>query len=85
MRSRFIAAVIISALVVVFAGVGSLFAWKSHPWILSTSETLRVATIPVNDVGRKFLSALKREIASERTRISCLSSRPRASGPAPKH
>jgi TRAP-type uncharacterized transport system substrate-binding protein len=69
MRSRFAAAVIISALVVVFAGVGSVFAWKSHPWILSTSETLRVATIPVNGVGKKVLSALKREIASEHARI----------------
>jgi TRAP-type uncharacterized transport system substrate-binding protein len=68
MRSRLVPAVIISALVV-FAGAGSFFAWKSYPWIFSASQTLRVATIPVNDVGKKFLSALKQETASELARV----------------
>src|SRR5260370_634191 len=67
MGSRFVPVVIFSALVV-FTGVGSFFAWKSHPWIFSTIQTLRVATIPVNDDGDKFLTALKREIASEHAR-----------------
>jgi TRAP transporter TAXI family solute receptor len=68
MRSRLVPALIISALVVV-AGVVSFFAWNSHPWIFSTSQTLHVATIPVNDVGKKFFSALKREIASQHARV----------------
>jgi TRAP transporter TAXI family solute receptor len=73
MRSRLVPAGIISALAVV-AGAGSFFAWhsptwSSHSWVLSNSETVRVATVPVNDVGRKFFSALKREIASERARV----------------
>ena len=59
---------IIGALVA-FAGAGSFFAWKSCPWIFSASETLRVATIPVNEIGRTFLSSLKREIASEHARV----------------
>jgi TRAP transporter TAXI family solute receptor len=68
MRSRLVPAVIISALLV-FASVGSFFAWSSHPWIFSTGQSLRVATIPVNDVGKKLLSALKREIASEHSHV----------------
>jgi TRAP-type uncharacterized transport system substrate-binding protein len=68
MRSRLVPAGIISALVV-FAGVVSFFAWNSQPWIFSTSQTLHVATIPVNDVGKKFFSALKREIASQHARV----------------
>src|SRR5260370_9807128 len=60
MRSRLVPAVIISALVV-FAGVGALFAWNSHPWVFSPSQTLPVATIPGNGVGKKPLSALKQE------------------------
>ena len=73
MRSRLVPVGIISALAVV-VGAGSFFAWNSfawnsHPWAFSTTQTLRVATIPVNDVGRKFFSALKREVASERARV----------------
>jgi TRAP-type uncharacterized transport system substrate-binding protein len=64
MHRRLVPAVIISA-VVVFVGVGSFFAWRSHPWIFSASQTLRVATIPANDDGGKILTALKREIASQ--------------------
>jgi len=46
-----------------------LFAWKSYPSMFSSSEGLRVATIPVNDIGRTFLSALKQEIASQHARV----------------
>src|SRR5713226_5294684 len=77
MRSRLVPVGIISALAVVGAGsffawnsfAWNSFAWNSHPWAFSTTQTLRVATIPVNDVGRKFFSALKREVASERARV----------------
>jgi TRAP transporter TAXI family solute receptor len=68
MRSRLVPAAAIAALVVM-AGTGSLLAWKSHPWVFSAGQTLRIATIPVNGIGRKFLSAMKREIASEHTRV----------------
>jgi len=73
MLSRLIPAGIISALAVI-AGAGSFFSWhwlpwNSPSWAFSNSQTVRVATIPVNDVGRKFFSALKREIASERARV----------------
>src|SRR6266852_6084618 len=72
MRSRLVPVGIISALAVVGAGsffAWNSFAWNSHPWAFSTTQTLRVATIPVNDVGRKLLSALKHEIASEHARV----------------
>ena len=59
---------IISALAA-FAGGGTLFAWKSYPSMFSSSEGLRVATIPVNDIGRTFLSSLKQEIASQHARV----------------
>jgi TRAP transporter TAXI family solute receptor len=69
MRSRFVPAAIVSA-AIVFAVVGSFFAWKAHALnFLSTSQTLRVATIPVSEDGATFLSALKQEIASEHTRV----------------
>src|SRR5262249_46395792 len=51
------------------AGGAFIFSWKSCPAISAASEALRVATIPVNDIGRSFLSALKREIASEHARV----------------
>jgi len=60
--------VIISALAA-FAGGGTLFAWKSYPSMFSSSEGLRVATVPVNDIGRTFLSSLKQEIASQHARV----------------
>ena len=73
MRSRLIPAGIISALAVV-AGAATFFgwhpfAWTAQSWVFSNAQTLRIATVPVNDVGRKFFSALKREIASERARV----------------
>src|SRR5260370_12380866 len=69
MRSRFVFPAIVSA-VVVFAGVGSLSAWKAQAWdFFSTSQTLRVATIPVSDHGATFLTALKQQIASEHARV----------------
>jgi TRAP-type uncharacterized transport system substrate-binding protein len=73
MRSRLVPAGIISALAVI-AGAGWFFVWhtptwSSHSWVLSNIQTVRVATVPVSDVGRKFFSALKREIASERARV----------------
>jgi uncharacterized protein len=73
MRSRLVPAGIISVLAVL-AGAGSLFAWQGlpgnyHSWVFSNIQTVRVATVPVNDVGRKFFSALKREIVSERARV----------------
>jgi TRAP transporter TAXI family solute receptor len=61
-------AVTIAALVV-FAGAASYFAWKSNPWILPTTQTLRVATMPLTGDGEVFLTALKKEIASERSRV----------------
>ena len=67
-RTRLVPAVILGALVV-STGAASLFAWKSYPSIFAASEALRVATIPVNDIGRAFLSALKREIATEHARV----------------
>jgi TRAP transporter TAXI family solute receptor len=60
--------VILGALVI-SAGAASFFSWKSYPAIFAASEALRVATIPVNDIGRTFLSALKREIASQHARV----------------
>jgi TRAP-type uncharacterized transport system substrate-binding protein len=68
MLSRLIAAVIISALAVC-AGAGTYFVWKSYPWIFFTSETVRIATSPVNDRGEAFLTAFKQESASEHARL----------------
>ena len=68
MRSRLVPAVVVSA-VVAFAVVGSLFGSKVYASIFSSSQTLRVATGPANDDAEKFLSALQREIASERARL----------------
>jgi TRAP-type uncharacterized transport system substrate-binding protein len=68
MLSRLIALVIISALVV-SAGAGAFFVWKSYPWIFFANQTLRIATTPVGERGEIFLTALKQEIASEGARI----------------
>jgi TRAP-type uncharacterized transport system substrate-binding protein len=68
MRSIFVTAAIISALVVC-AGAGSYFVWKSYPGIFSINQTLRIATIPVGDDGERFFTALKREIASQHARL----------------
>jgi TRAP-type uncharacterized transport system substrate-binding protein len=68
MASRFVLAVTIAALVV-FAGAGAYFVWKSNPWLFPTTQTLRVATMPLSPDGEVYLTALKREIASERARV----------------
>ena len=77
MRNRLVPAGIISALAVI-AGAGALLfshwlPWNSLSWPLSwpfsSIQTIRVATAPVNEVGRKLFSALKREISSERARV----------------
>jgi TRAP transporter TAXI family solute receptor len=68
MASRIVLAVTIAALVV-FAAAGSYFAWKSNPWLFPTTQTLRVATMPLTPDGETYLTALKREIASERARV----------------
>ena len=68
MRSRLVPAVVVSA-VVAFAVVGSLIGSKVYASIFSSSQTLRVATGPANEDAEKFLSALQREITSERARL----------------
>jgi uncharacterized protein len=68
MGSRFVPAVIFSA-IVAFAGAGSMLGWKVNAWNFSPSQTLRVATVPLNEGGRKFFSALKQEIASQHANI----------------
>jgi TRAP transporter TAXI family solute receptor len=63
MRARFVPAVIVAA-VVVFAGAA--FAWKAQAWnLLSTVQTLRVATVPDNGDGAQFLTALMEEISAQ--------------------
>jgi uncharacterized protein len=69
MRNRFVWAAIVSA-VFVFAAVGSCSAREAHAWnLLSTSQTLRVATIPGSDYGATFLTALNQQIALEHARV----------------
>jgi TRAP transporter TAXI family solute receptor len=73
MRSWLVPAGVISALAAVAAtGALSYPQWLasfSPPAFFSNSQTIRVATVPVNEVGRKFFSALKRQITSERARV----------------
>jgi TRAP-type uncharacterized transport system substrate-binding protein len=68
MASKLVAAVTICALLV-FAGFGSYFIWKSYPWLFPGNQTLTVATTPTTADNEVFLSALKREIASEHARV----------------
>jgi TRAP-type uncharacterized transport system substrate-binding protein len=68
MLSRLIALVVISALVVC-AGAGAFFVWKTYPWLFFANQTLRIAVTPVTEKGEIFLTALKEEIALERARI----------------
>jgi TRAP transporter TAXI family solute receptor len=68
MHSRFVPAAIVSA-VIAFAGAGSMLAWRANAWNFSANQTLRVATVPLSDSGRKFFAALKHEIASQHANI----------------
>jgi hypothetical protein len=83
MRGELVPVGIISALAVL-AGAGSV-RWQglpanSHSWGFSNIQTVRVATVPVNDVGRKFFSALKRELCLSALASSCRSWRRRTCG-----
>jgi TRAP-type uncharacterized transport system substrate-binding protein len=68
MLGRLIALVIVSALLVC-AGVGVFFVWKSYPWLFFANQKLRIATTPIDERGEIFLTSFKQEIASERARI----------------
>jgi TRAP-type uncharacterized transport system substrate-binding protein len=66
--SRLIAAAIISALVIC-AGTGVFFVWKFYPWVLFGSQTVRIATPPVDSKSEVFLTAFKQEIGAEHAGI----------------
>jgi TRAP-type uncharacterized transport system substrate-binding protein len=68
MNNRFVLAEIITA-IVVFAAVGAFLAWRADVWHLATSQTLRVATAPLDENEKKFLTALRREVASQRVPV----------------
>ena len=68
MVSRLIATAIISALVVC-AGTGVFFVWKFYPWVLFGSQTVRIATPPVDSKSEVFLTAFKQEIGAEHAGI----------------
>jgi hypothetical protein len=53
----------------VFAGFGSYFVWKSYPWLFPANQNLRVATTAITPEGEIFLAALRREINSEHVRV----------------
>ena len=68
MRSRLVLAAAAFVLVIL-AIVGSVFGSKIYASIFFTSQKLRVATGPANDDTEIFLTALQREVASERARL----------------
>jgi TRAP-type uncharacterized transport system substrate-binding protein len=61
MRSKVIWQLIV--VVVAIAGVGSI-GWRSNAWNFSPTQTVRIATMPLSDSGKKFFSALKHEITA---------------------
>ncbi len=68
MRSRLVPAVV-SCAVVAAAAVGSFLTFDAYASSHSASRTLRVAAVPANGEGDNILTALKREIASDRAQI----------------
>jgi uncharacterized protein len=65
MHSRFVPAAAIVSAVIAFVGAGWMLALRANVWNFSGNQTLRVATVPLSDSGRKFFAALKHEIASQ--------------------
>ncbi|HEY2183394.1 MAG TPA: TAXI family TRAP transporter solute-binding subunit [Xanthobacteraceae bacterium] len=69
MGSKFVPAAVIASAIVAFAGGGSLLGWRTNAWNFSAGQTVRIATAPLNDGGKKFFAALKHEIAAQRSTI----------------
>ena len=68
MRSGLVPTVVTCAAVAV-AAVGSFFAFQAYASIYSANRTVRVAAVPANGDGHDVLTALQREIASDRAPI----------------
>jgi uncharacterized protein len=64
MHSRFVPAVIACA-IVALTGVSLVLAWRASGWSFAGTQSVHIATMPLNDSGRKFFAALKEEIASQ--------------------
>ena len=67
MRSKLISKLIVA--LVTIAGVGSLIGWRGNAWNFSPTQTVRIATVPLSDAGKKFFSALKHEITAQHAGI----------------
>jgi TRAP transporter TAXI family solute receptor len=68
MRSGLVPTVVTCAAVAV-AAVGSFFAFQAYASIYSANRTVRIAAVPVSGDGHNALTALQREIVSDRAPI----------------